>query len=257
MILEVGGVSFAYRSSKILEGVSLGVAPGEIVSVMGPNGVGKSTLIKCIDAILRGYEGTLLVDGEDVRLMSSRDRASRIAYVTQESTGSRMKVFESVLLGRKPYITMDAAAKDLVITERIIDLMGIEDIAMEYMDEISGGQRQLVHIARSLAQEPSLLLLDEPTNNLDLKNQYESLDVIRRIAKANGIAVVMVIHDINLALRFSDTFVMMKGGRIAYAGGPEVVNSDSIKDIYGMDALVEEVHGYRTVVPIIGGLGNE
>jgi len=257
MILEVGGVSFAYRSSKILDDVSLNVGPGEIASVMGPNGVGKSTLVKCIDAILRDYEGTLLVDGEDVRSMSSRERASRIAYVTQESAGSRMRVFESVLLGRKPYITMDATAKDLVITERIIDLMGIGDIAMEYMDEISGGQRQLVHIARSIAQEPSLLLLDEPTNNLDLKNQYESLDVIRRVAKANGIAVVMVIHDINLALRFSDTFIMMKEGRIAYAGGPEVVNSGSIKDVYGMDALVESVRGCRMVVPMVGGQGDE
>ena len=250
MILEVCGVSFSYPSRKILDCVSFSLRPGEVMAILGPNGAGKSTLLKCINHILAPDGGCVLAGGEDVSEMTRMERARIMSYVTQNSEAVRMKVFESVLLGRRPYVTADASPKDYAIAEKVISLMGLEHISMRFMDEISGGERQSVQIARALAQEPKVMLLDEPTNNLDIKNRYDILDTVRRVAKAHGISVIMVIHDINPALRFADRIAMMSGGEIRYLGDRSVVTPVSLKEIYGIDAIIAEVEGIPVAVPL-------
>ncbi|MBR2255104.1 MAG: ABC transporter ATP-binding protein [Candidatus Methanomethylophilaceae archaeon] len=252
MILSVDGVSFSYPSSKVLEDVSFEVGSGDMVAILGPNGVGKSTLLRCIGGLLRPGSGEVLVDGSDTGPMSTRDRSRLIASVTQEEQRARVKVSESVLLGRMPHISFNASPYDEVVARRCISLMGIDHLADKFTDEISGGEYRMVQVARALAQKPRVLLLDEPTSNLDLCNQYAVMQKVRDVIRANDMAAVAVMHDINLALRFADRVLMVKGGRIAYAGDVSTVDGGSVEDVYGIKAYVEEVHGFRTVVPYNG-----
>lgn len=249
MIFEVNGIRFSYRSVETLKGDTFSLNERDLLCLLGPNGVGKTTLLKCINRILVPTEGTVMLDGEDVYAFSRRDAAQNLGYVPQRGDVARMTVFDSVLLGRKPHITWDAGPRDIALTSRIIRVMGIEDLAMKYVDEISGGEYQIVQIARAVAQQPKIILLDEPTSNLDLANQHNVLKTLRKIVKGNDMGVVMTLHDLNLALRYSDKFVMMKGGSVYAAGGPEIITPESVKAVYGLDAYVEEVRGFTTVVP--------
>ena len=143
----------------------------------------------------------------------------------------------------------DTTQADLRLTGRVIEMMGLQSLSSRYVDELSGGQYQLVQIARAFAQHTKVILFDEPTSSLDPNNQYHVMGLIRNVVKANGMAAVMVVHDLNLAIRFSDRFVLMKGGRVFAAGGKEVITPENIREVYGMDVYVEEIHGITVVVP--------
>ena len=223
MILTVEGIRFHYPGHPVLEDASFTVEKGEVLAILGTNGTGKTTLLKCVNRILRPAAGAVWIDEVPVTALSRNALAQRIGYVEQQRSGSRCTVFNAVLLGRKPYIRWDVAQKDLAIVSQALDTLGLADYALRFLDELSGGELQKVVIARALAQEPELLLMDEPTSSLDLKNQLEVLRLVRQITRDRGIAAVVAMHDLNLAMRFADRFLLLKDRRIYAAGGPEVM----------------------------------
>ena len=250
MILSVDGVEFAYKSRQILNNIKFEVKRGEVVSILGVNGAGKSTLLKCINKILKPKRGTILIDNFDINNLDGYELAKKVGYVPQRAERNYMTVFDAVLLGRKPHIKWEVSDRDIEITHKVLKLLNLEGYALRYTNELSGGELQKVIIARALVQEPQILLLDEPTNNLDLKNQLEVMKIIRDISKSQNIASIVVMHDLNLALRYSDKFIMLKNGVIYAEGGKEIINPENIKAVYGVDAYVENVKGIPVVIPI-------
>lgn len=173
MILQVGGVSFSYKSREILKEVHFSLEDNEILGIMGPNGVGKTTLLKCINMLLRPSSGSVYLDGKDLTSSSILEIASHIGYVPQRIETSRVTAFDAILLGRHPHIRYTLSEADLEKTDAAIRMMDLEDLALQFINEMSGGELQKVAIARALVQEPRVMLLDEPTSNLDLHNQVE------------------------------------------------------------------------------------
>lgn len=249
MMLEVDGVEFGYGSEPTISGIRFSAGAGDMVSIIGPNGVGKTTLLKCLNRVHGMNSGTVLVDGSDVHRMTRKEMAKRMGYVPQRAHVSGSTVFESVLLGRKPHIDWDVSEKDLRLVGRVIRIMGLEAIAQKHVDAISGGEYQMVQIARALAQQPRVILLDEPTSNLDLCNQHRIMATVSSIVKENGMCAVMTNHDLNLAIRYCDRFILMKGGRVFAAGGRDVITPENILQVYGMEAYVEVHRGIPLVIP--------
>ncbi|NLZ28285.1 MAG: ABC transporter ATP-binding protein, partial [Firmicutes bacterium] len=218
--------------------------------IMGTNGVGKSTLLKCINKILMPQRGVITIEKDEIFKLNRREVARRIGYVPQRHGGGRFTVFDAVVLGRKPHITWDITAEDLEIVNRIIKLMGLEPFSLRYIDELSGGELQKVVIARALAQEPRVMLLDEPTSNLDLKNQLDVLNIIKKVVKEQQIAAVVTMHDLNLAFRFANKFIFLKEGTIYAAGGLEIITPEIIEAVYAVPVAVENYHAIPVIVPL-------
>ncbi|SDE82221.1 ABC transporter ATP-binding protein [Sporomusa acidovorans] len=252
MILVVDGVEFSYNGRPVLKTVSFTVARGEVVSILGNNGAGKSTLLKCMNRILNPHKGAVLIESDALSRLSRLEIARRVGYVAQKYESSRFTVMDAVLLGRKPHIKWEAKLRDMEIVQRALKNLGLTEYAMRYLDELSGGELQKVVIARALAQEPRVLLLDEPTSNLDLKNQLEVLSTVRKTAHEQNIAVLVVLHDLNLALRFSDKFLLLQDGTTFACGGVEVMSPENIASVYGVPVAVEKLGGVPVVIPFPG-----
>lgn len=249
MILSVDGVEFSYSSRPVLREINFEVNRGEFFSILGNNGAGKSTLLKCLNRILKPQTGTILIEKEDLFALSCREVARRLGYVAQRYESARFTVFDAVLLGRKPHIKWGTAARDLEIVRNVLGILGLEEFSLRYLDELSGGELQKVVIARALAQEPRVLLLDEPTSNLDLKNQFEVLKTAKSAAREQNIAAVVVMHDLNLALRFADKFLLLKNRTIFACGGMEIMTPENIAGVYGVPVAVERLGNIPVIVP--------
>jgi iron complex transport system ATP-binding protein len=250
MILSVQGLRFHYPSRPVLEDASFSVEKGEVLAILGTNGTGKTTLLKCLNRILKPAAGVVLIKNEPISALSRNALAQKIGYVEQQRSGSRATVFNTVLLGRKPYIRWDITQNDMEIASQVLDTLGLSELALRYLDELSGGELQKVIIARALAQEPEILLMDEPTSSLDLKNQLEVLNLIRQISRDRGIAVVAAMHDLNLALRFADRFILLKDRTIFAAGGPEVMTPEIIESVYAVPVMIAAHNGSWVVIPL-------
>ncbi len=250
MFFEVNGINFSYKSKHVLDNVSFSLEADEVVSILGPNGVGKTTLIKCIDKVLKPDSGSVFIEEANLHDMSKKDIAKNVGYVAQRTETSRTTVFDSVLLGRKPHFEWNVSQKDIRLAGRVLHLLGLDGLALKYVDEISGGEYQLVQIARVLVQQPKVILLDEPTSSLDLSNQHMIMHLIRNIVKKNHMVAIMVIHDLNLAFRHSDKFILMKQGMVYAVGGHEIITPENIKEVYNIDSYVENVRGIPVVIPI-------
>jgi len=238
--LKIQGLNFRYNDRLVLEDINLEVEEGEILTLLGPNGSGKTTLLRCIVRILNPERGCIFIDEKQISKMKREQLARKIGYVPQsESSSFPVTVFDTVLMGRKPYLSWNPTFKDFRIVSEVLHLLGLEEFALRDLNELSGGEKQKVLIARTIAQGPEIMLLDEPTSSLDLKHQLEVLEVVRSLAKEKGISVIMAMHDLNLASRYSDKLVMLKNGKIFSIGTPEkVVTSENIKSVYGVEATV-------------------
>lgn len=250
--MEVRNLSFSYPCGRqILKDISFTVPAGDFLAVLGNNGAGKSTLLKCFDHILRPQSGTVTVDSTDLLALKPAELARQVAFLAQGAEGSRLTVYDTLLLGRKPYMKWGVTGEDRAIVDETLARMELEPLAVRYLDQLSGGERQKVLLARALVQEPKVLLLDEPTSNLDLRNQYEVLDLVRQECRRRNIAAVMVIHDLNLALRFCDRFLFLHEGQVLAEGPMSVVTPEHIRAVYGIDAAVEHIQGTPVVIPSI------
>lgn len=248
-MIQVENLSFSYGSHPILQNVSFTLEQGECVAVLGNNGAGKSTLISCISHLRKPSEGNVFIDGSPISQLSRNHLARQIAYVAQKNELARSTVFDAVLLGRKPHMKWGPSAVDYDVAEHALRAVGMEDCRLRYVDQLSGGEQQKVMLARAIAQEPKLLLLDEPTSSLDLRSQYASMELIRHCAHDHNIAVLVVIHDLNLALQFCDRFLLLKDGTVFASGGREAVTPENIRAVYGMEASVEQFGGIPMVIP--------
>lgn len=247
--MTVDRLSFSYPCGReILRDISFTVESGAFLAILGNNGAGKSTLLKCLDRILRPQAGTVVMDGTDLLGLTSGELARQVAFVAQESVGNAQTVYDTLLLGRKPYLKWGVTDRDRQVVEAILRRLGLEALATRELDRLSGGERQKVLLGRALAQQPKLLLLDEPTSNLDLRNQYEVLDLVRRVCREEHLTAVAVLHDLNLALRFCDRFLLLHGGTVYAVGDRSVVTSESLQAVYGVEAQVTQAAGEPVVV---------
>ena len=253
-MLEIRDLHFRYgkRAPAVLDGVELSLRDGEIGVVLGKNGSGKTTLFKNILGIRRPESGSVRFDGEDLLKLSRRERARRIAYVPQSIHFGALSVFDTVLLGRLSYFGLRAGQEDEEAVWQILRDMRLEDFAARNVEQLSGGERQKIAIARALAQEPRMLVFDEPTGNLDIANEQLILAEARRVAREKGIAILTSLHDFNQALELGDRFFFMKDGRIRRAGGAEIVPEELIREVFDAEGRVLEIDKRKIIMN--GGL---
>lgn len=249
MFLKVQDLQLSYRSRPALQGVSFELREGEILMVLGNNGAGKSTLLKCINRILRPRCGTVLLDGHDLGRLSQREIARHIGYLPQNQQPWRITVFDAVALGRRPHIGLNPSPADLRLVEEVIERLNLGDLALRYLDELSGGELQKVMVARALAQKPDLLLLDEPVSNLDVRNQIELLRYLQDEVRERKISCMVAMHDLNMAIRFGHQFLLLRGGKIYAQGGREIINEDNLRAVYGLGMSLHYVQGMPVIVP--------
>ena len=239
--LELRHVSAGYPRRPVLEGLDLEpIAPGNLVALVGPNAVGKSTLLKAI-AGLRPVRGQVLLDGTDLAPLPSRERLRRVGYLPQAlPQATSLVVYEamlSALRASRPDLQREQAEATIA---RVFATLGLDALALQPLNELSGGQRQMIGLAQVLVRAPRLLLLDEPTSALDLRWQLQVLQAVRALVNAGQTLAVIAVHDLNLALRFCDHIVVLGRGRVLAAGRPvEVLTPELLRTAYGVRARIE------------------
>ena len=249
-VLEADGVGFAYGETPVLRDVALRVAPGELVGIIGPNGSGKTTLVRLLSGVLPPATGTIRLGGRPLATLRRREVARTIAVVPQDpALEFPFTALEVVLMGRAPHLPALGfpRAHDVAVARAAMARLEVAALESRPLDRVSGGERQRIFLARALAQEPALLLLDEPTTHLDLRHQAGIHDVVRELARRDGLAAVSVLHDLNLAALYCDRLVLLAGGAVARVGtAEEVLAPDVLSAAY--DARV-----HVGVNPLTGG----
>jgi iron complex transport system ATP-binding protein len=242
VLLDLDGVECRYGSVKVLENVSLSLKGGDFVGILGPNGSGKTTLLKSISRTLKPHKGTVLLNEADIYSLKSVDVAKQLAVVPQDtSIGFNFAALDIVLMGRNPHMKRFQLEneKDMAVARKVMNLTNIWHLAERPINELSGGEKQRVIIARALAQEPKILLLDEPLTHLDIVNQLEIMDLVKDLCVKEKLIILAVFHDFNLAARYCNASIMLKNGKIFSAGSlTEVLTSKNLKSVFNVDAIV-------------------
>lgn len=241
MEITFESLRFGYhRKREILHSIDLTLPAKKFVAILGPNGCGKTTLVKQINQILRGQSGLVRVGGREVSQFSPSELAKLIAYVPQMTSGGlNGSVMDTVMLGRRPYIRWKPDEEDLDAVAKALLRLNIAHLSQSLFQQLSGGQKQTVLIARALAQAPQVYLFDEPVSFLDVRNQLEIMHVARDLVDQDKKTVIMVLHDLNLALRFADHAVLMKDGRVYAQGAPkDVITPESVLAVYDTHAEI-------------------
>ncbi len=250
-MLDVKNISVSYHKDDIiLENLSFKAGKGDIVVLLGPNGAGKTTLLRSINAILKPHKGIVEVENQNVLKMSTGGIAKIMAYVAQRNNAGNMSVFDVVLLGRKPHVGLKTSPDDFAKVSRVLQQLGLENLTMRRINQLSGGELQKVCIARAFVQEPRIFLLDEPTSNLDLKNQIDILHTIREIVKKNSLTAVITMHSLNLAFRFADKIVLLNKGQIVARGPVESITPEMLSEVYGIKVEMIRHNGNVVVIPV-------
>ncbi|MBA7681643.1 Ferric enterobactin transport ATP-binding protein FepC [subsurface metagenome] len=240
--IEMHDACLGYDRKVILKDLTFQVSPGEMVGLIGPNGCGKSTIIRALSRIISPYSGKILLDGKDVTRIPRQELARLLGVVPQMPLlPSAFTAFEIVLMGRNPHLGLFRyeGPRDLAIAWQAMEKTGAQSLAERRVSELSGGEIQCLLIARVLAQETKAILLDEPTANLDIGRQVEILDLIKNLCRENNLAVLAALHDLNLASQYCDRLILINNGRIHAEGTPrEVITARNIGDVYGAESCV-------------------
>ncbi len=248
-MLKISNLSFAYKkNNNVLNDINLSLKNKSIGVVLGKNGSGKSTLFKNILGILKPNNGDIKLNDLDMINIKKDLRAKKISYVPQDITFGSLSVFDSVLLGRITYFNYFVKDEDIKIVNDIIHEMKLDKIALKNVNELSGGERQKVAIARALVQEPELIIFDEPTGNLDIYNEKLILDEAKKIVKNKNVSILISLHDLNLAYEFADEFYFIKEGKIIYQGDKEVFNEENIKETFDLNVKLINVENKKIVM---------
>jgi len=238
-MIDIKSLSFGYTDTELFRNINFSVNKGEIFSILGPNGSGKTTLIKCVNRILKPWEGGVLVEGRDIKEFTEKEIARRISSVPQiHKSIFPFTVLDVVLMGRNPYI------------DEFLKEVGVYHLKERPYTEISGGEIQLVLIARALAQEPKVLLLDEPTSHLDFKNQILVLETLRRLSLEKKLTIIMSMHDPNYTMMYSNRVMLLSEGSIVSIGIPtEVITEINLKEVYNINTKIVSVRNKKIIVP--------
>lgn len=262
--LDIHGLTFSYGERCVLKKVSLSVSPGETLGVIGPNGSGKSTLIRVISRVVPLVTGCVSIDGTDLCRLSRSQLARRIAVVPQAPTlPEAFTVLEIVMMGRTPHLGFlrSEGPRDLGVVERAMEVTNTSALAERRIGELSGGERQRVVLARALAQEPQVLLLDEPTAHLDINYQVSLLDLVDRLKHEQGLGVLLVLHDLNLAAQYCQRLLLLHRGEVFTRGTPaEVITEANVRAVYGAQVCIlpHPVNLLPTTIVMRGdGRGND
>lgn len=250
-MLEIKNLSFGYKNHLVLNNLSLTLLDNKIGVILGKNGAGKSTLFKNILGILKPNEGSIIIDNINLNTLSRKERAKKISYVPQDISFGELNVFDSVLVGRLSNFNFFSRYEDEQITKKIIKEMALEKIMNKNVNELSGGEKQKVAIARALVQEANVLIFDEPTGNLDVSNEQLILKEARKIVKEKNVSILISIHDLNLALQYGDYFYFLKDGYIKYQGGKEIFTKEIIKDIFDIEVNIVTIQNQKII--LMGG----
>jgi cobalamin transport system ATP-binding protein len=254
-MLEIQSLTVGYPNHEVLRDVSITIDPGEILAVVGPNGVGKSTLIRAVSGINLIRSGRVLVDGQDVTRQSAQQRARLMAVVPQarELPGA-FSVYQTVLLGRTPYLSWlgKAGMRDHAVVNLSLERTDLAGMADRRIGELSGGEQQRVLLARALAQDTPILLLDEPTTHLDLQHQSNLLNLVRMLAQEKNLSILMVLHDLNLAGLYADRIALIANGGVYAIGQPaDVLTAQNLSTVYRVpvDVIPHPEYGTPLVLP--------
>jgi iron complex transport system ATP-binding protein len=251
--IEVSGVSFSYGERLILDNIDVTAGEGQLLSVVGPNGVGKSTLFHCMLGLLNGFEGQIKIDGYDTRKLGIKEMAELVAYIPQSHYPSfNFSVFDMVLMGTSSQVSSISmpGGKQSALVEAALERLGITHLRNRGYTQISGGERQLVLIARALVQQTRILILDEPTANLDFGNQIRVLTQIQSLARA-GYTIIQSTHNPEQTFMFSDTVLALHNGRVLASGAPsDILTGELVRKLYGVDIEVQSLYQDRVRVCI-------
>lgn len=255
-IVRLEEATFSYPGREVLKGISLEVGRGERFGLLGPTGSGKSTFVRLLSRVLKPKQGRILLGGRDLAGYSARDLARRVAVVPQETAlDFPFSVLEVVLMGRAPHLGGFGfeGDRDIEAAERAMARTGVADLAGRFFHELSGGEKQRVVIARALAQEPEVLLLDEPTTFLDIKHVVDIFELLSTLSSAEGITLILILHDLNLAALYLTRLALLKGGRLLACGDPEeVLTYRNIRETYDTDVYIQrnDLTGRLNVLPL-------
>lgn len=246
MELKINDMCFGYGEKNVLDNINLEFRPSKLTCILGPNGVGKSTLVYCMNKLQKPRSGEILIDGRELSTYSYRELARIMSFVPHDEDDTfAMPVMDTVLMGRHPHSGFNITKRDLMIAAQNIKLLGIEELAMRNFDELSAGQHQRVLIARGLTQEPQILMLDEPTANLDVKYQMLVMKMLKDIARIKNITVIVICHDLNVTSMYADDIALLsEGGVFAFGSPSEVLTQENISTVYGVECTVKDEDGH-------------
>ena len=249
--IVIRGLNFSYDSNHILHDIDLELEGAGLICIIGPNGVGKSTLIKCMNGLLKPTSGEIIINGTPISEFTMKELSEFIGYVPAASSLSfPMSVIDSILIGMKQSDRWRQDPDDVILAYRSLRVMRMESMALRNCNSLSAGQTQKVNICRGLVRDSEILILDEPTSNLDVKHQLFVADFLQRLSHRTGSLVIMISHDLNIAARFADNVVVMKEPGVVDSFGPpqDIISEEMIREVYSVNSSIIQVNGRPHVI---------